>query len=247
MGLAPETIRVNNYDYKVELELKTKRNSSAKVYGDTIVLRVSSIIPRKMQKEHISFLLDSITTKLSQKRVKPIPVRLDISNEIRIIGKRYRTIIEHKPRKTCKLLIEDDDVLRFLLPETIPKDVLAKYVKKMIFKAVAEDNEDFLKDFARSINRKYFHQYLQEVRFKQFKSKWGECNSDNVISINVALLFCPVEIMEYILVHEIAHINMLNHSKQYWQRVEEVMPDRKKRERWLRNNGSNILHMNVTW
>ncbi|MGD9581673.1 MAG: M48 family metallopeptidase, partial [Vampirovibrionia bacterium] len=88
---------------------------------------------------------------------------------------------------------------------------------------------------------------INNIKFKPYRSKWGECNSNNDISINTYLLFAPKNVLEYIIIHELAHIEMLNHSKNYWQTVDTIMPDRKSKENWLKNNGNNILNMQIRW
>lgn len=247
MLTAPDKITVNDFEYKVKLELKKKKNSSAKVYGDTVILRVSNNIPKKKQSEHVHFLLDSITKKLARRTVKPLPVMLDISKGFTLAGKSYKTKFEYQLRKSAKLEFEDDNTLKFTLPENIDHERLKEPVKKMLLKALADDNLKFLNDFVNAANKKYFNHPVNTISFKYYKSKWGECTSRKDISINTILLFCPLEILHYIVIHELAHIGMLNHSSKYWQKVESILPNRKDYELWLKNNGANVLNIELCW
>ena len=47
----------------------------------------------------------------------------------------------------------------------------------------------------------------------------------------------PMEIIEYIIIHELAHLVELNHSKQFWAAVQKMMPEYKQHEKWLKHNG----------
>lgn len=247
MVATPEKITVNNFDYNVVLELKRKKNSSAKVYGDTIVLRISDRVSKRTQKEHVYFLLDSISKKLAKRRTRPVPYTLDISEGFDVIGKEYKTNIIYAPRKTCKCTVLPDGVLELILPESMEMKNLAEPVKRLLLKTLAEDNEDFLRAYTSRLNDLYFKKHISRVSFKTFRSKWGECNSNREIAVNTILLFCPIDILEYILIHEIAHIDMLNHSKGYWKTVEQALPNRKKKEDWLKNHGNNILNFRICW
>lgn len=247
MTTAPNKLTINEFDYKVKLELKTKKNSSARVYGDTIVLRISNKITKTKQNEHVNFLLENIEKKLSKKTVQPIPIILDMREAFVIKDQTYRAQFVSAYRKSCKMVIEDNNTFIFTLPYNYHPHQIEEAVKKMLVKALSQLHKEYLEDMVANLNYKYFNNVINNVAFKPFKSKWGECNSQNDISINPYLLFAPDDVLEYIIIHEIAHIGMLNHSKGYWNIVDRILPDRKSKENWLKNNGTNILNMKIVW
>jgi predicted metal-dependent hydrolase len=69
------------------------------------------------------------------------------------------------------------------------------------------------------------------------KSIWGSCNAKNEIRLNWRLLLVPKECREYVMVHELAHIIHKNHSKNFWNKVEEFYPEYKKYRLILKNYG----------
>lgn len=73
----------------------------------------------------------------------------------------------------------------------------------------------------------------RELKFRNPKTRWGSCSSQKVISINWRLIGAPVEVIDYILVHEISHLKHMNHSEQFWNLVETYFPDYKSAEKWL--------------
>jgi len=76
------------------------------------------------------------------------------------------------------------------------------------------------------------------VRFRNQKSRWGSCSSRGSISINWRLIGAPLEVIDYILVHELSHLKHMNHSKDFWQLVEEHYPHYQESEKWLDDNNA---------
>jgi predicted metal-dependent hydrolase len=69
------------------------------------------------------------------------------------------------------------------------------------------------------------------------KTRWGSCSGDNALRYTYRLLYCPKEIIDYVVVHELAHTVEHNHSKRFWQVVERYIPDWKERRKWLKAHG----------
>ena len=78
------------------------------------------------------------------------------------------------------------------------------------------------------------------ITYRRQKTIWGSCTIDGRINLNINLVKAPVEIIEYIYVHELVHLKIRNHSRQYWQKVESLLPDYKKHRKWLKDNGNLI-------
>jgi len=75
------------------------------------------------------------------------------------------------------------------------------------------------------------------LSFRDYKSMWGKCDAEGRITFNWKLVMAPERILDYVVVHEMAHLYHLNHSPAFWQRVEAVLPDYKQRRKWLKDHG----------
>jgi len=70
------------------------------------------------------------------------------------------------------------------------------------------------------------------------RTRWGSCTTTGVISLNWRLVQAPETVRDYVIYHELMHLREMNHSDRFWRRVEEVYPDWRDAERWLKGNGS---------
>ena len=98
----------------------------------------------------------------------------------------------------------------------------------------------FLPDVTRrvhEINDKCFHKDIKSVNLKYNTSNWGSCSSANNVNLSTRLLFAPKDVIDYVIIHELAHLYEMNHSKKFWDIVGQVMPNYKEKEKWLSENG----------
>lgn len=78
------------------------------------------------------------------------------------------------------------------------------------------------------------------VRITSAKTRWGSCSGKNNISFTYRLCMAPLSALEYVVVHELVHTRVKNHSTQFWQQVAAILPAWKKERTWLRKNGAQL-------
>lgn len=74
------------------------------------------------------------------------------------------------------------------------------------------------------------------VKITAARKRWGSCSSKGTLSFSWRLLQAPLPVIDYVVVHELVHIEHMNHSRQFWARVEEILPDYREKREWLRQN-----------
>lgn len=68
--------------------------------------------------------------------------------------------------------------------------------------------------------------------------KWGSCTSSKKIAFNYRLAMAPMEIIDYVVVHELCHLLHMNHDRSFWRKIGSLLPDYKKRQEYLEKYGS---------
>ncbi len=72
-------------------------------------------------------------------------------------------------------------------------------------------------------------------RLSSARTRWGSCTSDGTVAINWRLMHFPIDVIDYVIAHEIAHLSEMNHGPQFWQTVEHLFPEYEKAKSILSN------------
>lgn len=88
------------------------------------------------------------------------------------------------------------------------------------------------------VNRysKLLNLFPKKVIIKDQKKRWASCSSDGILRFNWRIAIAPISIVDYVVVHELCHLKVKNHSSDFWKLVSIAMPDYKNRRNWLKNN-----------
>jgi predicted metal-dependent hydrolase len=76
-----------------------------------------------------------------------------------------------------------------------------------------------------------------KIAFKEQQKRWGTCTAEGAIYLNWRIMMAPMSVVDYVLVHELAHLKYPDHSTKYWRFVRSILPDFEQRKEWLRING----------
>lgn len=79
------------------------------------------------------------------------------------------------------------------------------------------------------------------VKVRITRSKWGHCTSRGAIQYNWQIVLAPEPIVDYLVAHEVCHLRHHNHSRAFWQLVEQVCPDYREHRDWLKANGRTLV------
>ena len=120
----------------------------------------------------------------------------------------------------------DAEQKQLFLPSDKPKERLIKWLK-----------ENAKRIFAKLVDEKSRQTGLayKSVGVGSARTRWGSCTADNRLTFSFRLLYAPKGAIEYVVVHELAHVKHKNHSKAFWLEVEKYIPDYKIWRKWLKD------------
>lgn len=90
--------------------------------------------------------------------------------------------------------------------------------------------------FSKVMNTNY-----KSISFSDTKSKWGTCGPDNSLQFNWRLVMSPLLVIDYVVVHELAHTFEKNHSREFWIKVAIYKPAYKQHRKWLESNSHRLV------
>lgn len=164
---------------------------------------------------------------------KKYPIKKYINGEFfPYIGEEKPLKIELRKTKNLKFIFTSD----FLLcHQPIDENFHSRDFKESLIKCYKSAGKKWL------INRvNHWSMQMQlhpkKLSFRSQKTRWGSCSSSGNISLNWRLLAAPLPVMDYVVIHELAHLKHQNHSSQFWALVATFDPLYKYHRRWLREN-----------
>lgn len=116
-----------------------------------------------------------------------------------------------------------------------------KIVSNLVYKVIAKRYKPRLWTWLNTLNEAHEFGQLNSIRMKNNTTNWGSCSSKGNINISVRLLLAPKEVVNYVLIHELAHLQQQNHSPKYWKLVDKACPNYRIQEKWLKTNAKNCI------
>ena len=112
-----------------------------------------------------------------------------------------------------------------LCPQFKPQQALEKWLRQQALAVLQERTAHY----AELMGVVY-----QSVKLSSAAKRWGSCSIKGNLNFSWRLVFYPLAVLDYVVVHELSHIGNMNHSRRFWQRVASVLPDYQMRQRWLK-------------
>lgn len=113
-----------------------------------------------------------------------------------------------------------------------PKKILSHYSAKD-FKESKEKARVLARERLNHFNQFYKHE-IGKVNIRNQKSRWGSCSGKGNLNFNYKIVFLPLELTDYIIVHELCHLKEMNHSRRFWALVEQTIPQYKSLQTQIR-------------
>ena len=212
--------------------------------------KIKVIAPIKTSKEVIENLLKKHSTWIENKLNDFKNVDEDLISKKYIEGEKFFYLGDIKHLK----IIKDKNIYNeknYIYIELKNQNIEIRtnnwsedYLKESLKRWYKLQSEDIVMDritYLRKNSSIFRHINPNLVKVKEQKTIWGSCNSKKNIYLNSRLSMLPIEVIDYIIVHEFCHIIYLNHSKEFYKLVESIIPNYKEIVEWLKKNNYKFI------
>lgn len=154
------------------------------------------------------------------------------------IGKSHTLQIRIGDTLTSKVI---DRTLYVTIPSSakIDSTEVQSMIRKEVAKLLRKQASHYLPKRLAYLASQYGYTYAS-VRFSHASSRWGSCSSKGTISLNIALMKLPFELIDYVLIHELCHTKQMNHSQAFWHLVNQADPNYKEHRKQVKSHTPSI-------
>jgi len=157
---------------------------------------------------------------------------LNFGSEVLYRGKLYKIV----PKDGNKIGIDDDII--YMPPDFSMDEILHACIK--LYRHLAKS---YLLSRVPEI-AEHMNVTPSDIKVNSAKTRWGSCSSKKSLNFSWRLILADDGVIDYVIVHELAHIFQMNHSRKFWAIVEKVLPDYKKRQARLRTLQNRLANEN---
>jgi predicted metal-dependent hydrolase len=211
--------------------IRSRRRTVALVIAPdaTLTVRAPLSVPLSRIEAFVQERSDWIRRKMIQVRARPChrPLEFVDGQPVQYLGRAYSLVIDDSSG-----LRFDDEAFYF------PRALLPQAGLEMVF---------WYRQEARRVigERTAYFADLMGVTYGQVElsdaaTRWGSCRWTGDLRFSWRLILAPLEVLDYVVVHELAHVTVPNHSRRFWARVREFCPDYFLHRAWLRKNSRMI-------
>lgn len=153
---------------------------------------------------------------------------------LQLRGQHYQLLIEQGLRGRVRV-----QAGRIVVPVANSHVSLEQRVKNKLVRWYKEVSQQELQTRARyyAAMMNVPERRTDQIYVRDYKRRWGSCDSKGKLSFNWRILQAPTEVSDYVVIHELAHCHEFNHSKRFWNIVAKQMPNYTSQEQWLKKNG----------
>lgn len=189
-----------------------------------IIVRAPYLIPKFIIKQFMNKHIEWIEKQYEQSKKTTIQKE---NNEYLYLGKK----LSFTPGNYSSIKIIENKLL-------FPQGLLfrkEKELKKWYIQQAKENITNHVITFSNQMKTNY-----KSVTFSDTRSQWGRCTHDNRLQFSWRLIMAPQLVINYVVIHELAHTMEKNHTQLFWMKVRNINPSFKQQIKWLKENGKFI-------
>lgn len=217
----------------IDFNIIYKKRKTMGIYID-LYGNIEIRVPKDTANEHIISLVESkwnwIVKKSQEMKDKTggkTEKLYEDGEEWLYLGEEYPiVIIENVNNKEDNVVFKENKL--YVYVKDIKEDNIKQALKRFYYRQCKSIIEKRIKLYQAEFKTK-----PRGLKISNTKSNWGTCNSKYEMTFNFRLAMAPIEVIDYVVVHEMCHMVHLNHDRSFWRLVGKIIPDYEKRKAWL--------------
>ncbi len=147
----------------------------------------------------------------------------------------HELVLQQHAKSTLKMELKGGKLIVYY-PENVSylHERVQEFTRKAILQTLRIEAKKYLPLRTRELAESHGYN-VNEVSVRNNKTRWGSCSGKNNISLNIHLMRLPERLIDYVIMHELVHTKVKNHSKYYWDALEKVLPGARKLDKQLNN------------
>lgn len=234
--MIPDLLTVDGKLFPIVHISSKNKHASARFRQGTVVLSIPSRWSQSEKNRISESLLKRASKAIQRGRwilLKNRKLQFRHGQTLCLLGQTFNILVTDGLRSSIR---EDSGNLLVISPSSSHTTV-TKLVKRSIIRSLLPK----ITSRVYALNDLYFRAKLAKITLRDNSSLWGSCTRDNSISLNFKLLFMPEKILDYVIIHELAHTKYRGHGKRFWDLVVKLLPDAYSRRKWLKENGNSHI------
>lgn len=233
-------LKIGDHHVPVYIYLERRNNARVSIGKTGLIIRLPDLLPRHEQARQVERFYEWALHKYAE---KPHLLQRQVGAKQYVDGytfllqaRQYTLRITDTDTATGSAKLLNDDI-HLRVPTAWTDAERSKKIPQLASRVLAKRYYKPMYDRLHQLNNAYFKKNINEFRLKYVSSVWGSCSRKGNINISTRLLFATPDVIDYVLIHELAHLVHADHSPAFWGEVARVMPDYKKQEQWLKKHG----------
>jgi len=234
------TLTIDGQTVPIRLVKERRRNSRIYIGKEEVIIRLPNFLPPTEERKHRQQLIEWLH-KRARKRdglfARYQKADYQSGDTLRVGQRQYNLAITEADKKGSSGRVKSGTI-ELSLSKHLSEGQRSEAIRTLLSRVIAADYLPTITERVHQLNEQYFRQPIRDVRLKYNHSNWGSCSSTGNINLSTRLLFAPQEVIDYVIIHELAHRIEPNHSPRFWAQVAQAMPNYKDQEAWLTEIGA---------
>lgn len=240
-GLPVQIIEDPQIPLPLYIYVEPRRNVRISISKGNANLRLPLYLSSRQQTEYLQWAKDWIIKKFQK---QPSLAQSDSKvytdgEELTLMGQSFQLNLYTHDNSSLKGNIKDHKFYIYV-PQAWPAEEQQLGISILLRKMIAKRMRSDMIDRVIQLNRLHFQKDIRALRLKYNTSNWGSCSRQKNLNFSTRLLLAPLEVIDYVIIHELAHLIEMNHSSKFWDIVEKADPGYRSKEKWLKDHGRNL-------